>query len=148
MLTLNTNVQLSLEKRLESMLKKVRRQKRRHGNCHGRELRRHRCHGVLSHYDLNEPGVLGDDALKTKLETALAKIDANRSSYESEEAYADARSAAINNAVQTQWRNKCIDSTYEPGSTFKPITLAAALEEGKVTKNSTFYCSGSTRVQG
>ena len=80
--------------------------------------------------------------------TLDAKIDAKRSTYESEEAYAEARSAAINSAVQSQWRNKCIDSTYEPGSTYKPITLAAALEEGKVTKNSTFYCSGSTRVQG
>ena len=98
-------------------------------------------------YDLNDYGTIFDDALKTKLDTELAKIDAKRSTYESEEAYAEARSAAINSAVQSQWRNKCIDSTYEPGSTYKPITLAAALEEGKVTKNSTFYCSGSTQCR-
>ena len=147
-LTLNTNVQLSLENGLESMLKKY--GAKNGGTGIVMDVNSGAIVAMASYpnYDLNEPGVLYDDALKTKLETALAKIDANRSSYESEETYADARSAAINNAVQTQWRNKCIDSTYEPGSTFKPITLAAALEEGKVTKNSTFYCSGSTRVQG
>ena len=102
----------------------------------------------VSDSTIKDQDVADVDALKTKLDTELAKIDAKRSTYESEEAYAEARSAAINSAVQSQWRNKCIDSTYEPGSTYKPITLAAALEEGKVTKNSTFYCSGSTHVQG
>ncbi|MEI3306466.1 MAG: penicillin-binding transpeptidase domain-containing protein [Dysosmobacter sp.] len=41
-----------------------------------------------------------------------------------------------------------MDSTYEPGSTFKPITLAAALEEGVVDMNTTFNCTGSITVQG
>ncbi len=50
--------------------------------------------------------------------------------------------------MNTQWRNKCIDSTYEPGSTFKPITLAIALEEGVVSKSSTFSCSGAVSIEG
>ena len=50
--------------------------------------------------------------------------------------------------MQSQWRNKCIDSTYEPGSTFKPITLAAALEEGLVNLNTSFTCNGSISVPG
>ena len=147
-LTLNTNVQLSLENGLESMLKKYGAQNGGTGIVMDVNSGAIIAMASYPNYDLNEPGVLYDDTLKSKLETTLAKIDADRSNYESEEAYAEARSAAINNAVQTQWRNKCIDSTYEPGSTFKPITLAAALEEGKVTKNSTFYCSGYTTVQG
>mgnify|MGYP000556264887 CR=1 FL=1 len=40
------------------------------------------------------------------------------------------------------WRNKVISDTYEPGSTFKIITAAAALEEHVVDLNSTFYCPG------
>ncbi len=50
--------------------------------------------------------------------------------------------------MSAQWRNKCIDSTYEPGSTFKPITLAAALEEGVVDLNTSFTCNGSISVPG
>lgn len=147
-LTLDANVQMSLENGLESMLKKY--GAKNGGTGIVMDVNSGAIVAMASYpnYDLNDYGTIFDDALKTKLDTELAKIDAKRSTYESEEAYAEARSAAINSAVQSQWRNKCIDSTYEPGSTYKPITLAAALEEGKVTKNSTFYCSGYTTVQG
>ncbi len=53
-----------------------------------------------------------------------------------------------NNAVAAarlaQWRNRCVSDGYEPGSTFKLITLAAALEEGTTTLEDSFYCGGST----
>lgn len=51
-------------------------------------------------------------------------------------------------AQQQQWRNKAISDTYEPGSTFKIITLTMALEEGVVNENSSFYCGGSMNVLG
>ncbi len=44
------------------------------------------------------------------------------------------------------WRNKAISDTYEPGSTFKILTAAMALEENVVNLNSPFYCSGSLHV--
>ncbi len=47
-----------------------------------------------------------------------------------------------------QWRNKALSDTYEPGSTFKIITLAMALEEGVVDEHSSFYCGGSVSVKG
>ncbi len=47
--------------------------------------------------------------------------------------------AAIRNKM---WRNKAVSDTYEPGSTFKIITAAAALEENVVSLDSTFYCPG------
>lgn len=51
-------------------------------------------------------------------------------------------------AQQKMWRNKAISDTYEPGSTFKIITLSMALEEGVATLNDSFYCGGSIRVTG
>ena len=51
-------------------------------------------------------------------------------------------------AMFRQWRNKALSDTYEPGSTFKIITLSMALEEGVVDLDSTFRCGGSTEVLG
>ncbi|MGI5962808.1 MAG: penicillin-binding transpeptidase domain-containing protein [Lawsonibacter sp.] len=59
-----------------------------------------------------------------------------------------AKAQAYSNAVNTQWRSKALDSRYEPGSTFKALVLAAALEEGLVTESDTFTCTGSMRVAG
>lgn len=49
--------------------------------------------------------------------------------------------------LNQMWRNQCISDTYEPGSTFKIITAAAALEEGVVTLNDQFYCPGYIVVE-
>ena len=46
------------------------------------------------------------------------------------------------------WRNRCVSDGYEPGSTFKTITLAAALEEGAVDLNTTYYCAGEKNYPG
>lgn len=50
--------------------------------------------------------------------------------------------------LNRQWRNKAVSDTYEPGSVFKVITAAAALEENLINKKSTFYCNGSSTVAG
>lgn len=49
-------------------------------------------------------------------------------------------------ALSAIWRNYCISDTYEPGSTFKPITIAAALEENQVSEKSTFVCDGFAQI--
>lgn len=87
----------------------------------------------LGNFDLNNYQAISDEA--------MAEIDASAQS-EAE------RAELIAAAQQLQWRNKAISDTYEPGSTFKIITLAMALEEGVVDMNSTFYCGGSVSVQG
>lgn len=51
------------------------------------------------------------------------------------------------NLLNKMWRNQCISDTYEPGSTFKIITAAAALEEGVVKLNDAFFCPGYKIVE-
>lgn len=58
------------------------------------------------------------------------------------------RSAALQEAQQTQWRNKAISDLYEPGSVFKLITAAAALDTGVCTPTDTFVCAGKINVAG
>ena len=76
-------------------------------------------------YDLNDPSSIYDAAV-AKL-VSEKKLD-------------------LADAQLRQWRNKAINDTYEPGSTFKVLTLAAALEEGVIDKDTTFDCSGSIHV--
>ncbi len=50
------------------------------------------------------------------------------------------------NSLYELWRNYCVSDTYEPGSTMKPFTVAAALEEGVLTGDETFQCNGYKTV--
>ncbi|MCR5691839.1 MAG: peptidoglycan glycosyltransferase, partial [Eubacterium sp.] len=65
--------------------------------------------------------------------------------------YTDQEIAAMSEEEQktnlmTMWSNFCIGSAYEPGSTYKPFTIAAALDEGLINGNSTFVCNGVVNV--
>ena len=53
----------------------------------------------------------------------------------------------LQDALNAMWRNRCINDTYEPGSTFKIITSAVCLEEGVVTPEDTFSCPGYRMVE-
>ena len=55
---------------------------------------------------------------------------------------------ALQNARLKQWRNRVISDGYEPGSTFKVLTMAAALDSGAITLKNHFYCSGSAHISG
>lgn len=52
-----------------------------------------------------------------------------------------------NNLLNNMWRNACISDTYEPGSTFKIITAAAAFEAGEVSLTDSFFCPGYKKVE-
>lgn len=49
-------------------------------------------------------------------------------------------------ALMEMWGNYCISAAYEPGSTFKPFTISAALEEGKAKDGDTYVCGGKKTV--
>ena len=52
------------------------------------------------------------------------------------------------NALYALWKNDVIGFSYEPGSTFKPLTVAAALEENLANDNSTYFCDGKEHIPG
>ena len=100
---------------------------------------------TLPDYDLN-----AYDKLNA---SALAKLSETKSGTESEgeaktELSQEDYEKAYNEALREQWRSRATLDTYEPGSTFKIITLASALEEGAITENDTFFCGGSVEVLG
>ena len=86
---------------------------------------------TLDNFDLNAPFDLPEEF--------LTELD------EQEELTEEERAAAIKAAREAQWRNRVISDTYEPGSVFKTITLAIALEEGLINEQSTFVCNGVHR---
>ena len=83
-------------------------------------------------YDPNQPRVIYDAAARQRVDALSGKE----------------RAAALQLAQQTQWRNKAVSDLYEPGSVFKLITCAAALDAGAVSPYSTFYCGDSISVAG
>ena len=83
-------------------------------------------------YDPNQPRVLYDEAARAAVDVLSG----------------EQRTAALQLAQQTQWRNKAVSDLYEPGSVFKLITCAAALDAGAITRNSSFYCGESISVAG
>ena len=83
-------------------------------------------------YDPNDPRTIVDEETRNAV-NALS---------------GEERSQALQTAQQAQWRNKAISDLYEPGSVFKLITCAAALDTGAVTPDSQFVCAGKIKVSG
>ena len=73
-------------------------------------------------YDLNDPRDLSDQYTK-----------------EEQAAMSDSETMTI---LSDRWNNFCVTDIYEPGSVVKPIVMAAALEQGKISTSDTFYCDG------
>lgn len=86
----------------------------------------------LGGYDLNNFLDVSDEA-KQMIRGAASKEEEDK---------------LLREAQTKQWRNKALSDTYEPGSTFKIITLAMALEEGAVSLTDSFYCPGAVSVTG
>ncbi len=86
----------------------------------------------LGNFDLNNYQEVSDDA-KAQIDEATDET---------------VKSTLLAEAQRLQWRNKAVEDTYEPGSTFKIITLAMGLEENVISVNDEFYCGGYIEVTG
>lgn len=70
----------------------------------------------------------------------------NLASMYSEQKIAAMTDKEKNENLLSMWSNFCVGSAYEPGSTFKPFTIAAALDENIISGKSTFQCNGVKKV--
>ena len=126
-LTLDTTIQYYLEKGIESMVDKF-----SAANGASGIVMDAKTGGILAmasypNYDLNDFLTVSDQTLQERIERGESTV-------------ADMQ--------LLQWRNKALNDTYEPGSTFKILTLSAALEEGVVDKTTTVNCGGSVSIAG
>ena len=126
-LTLDTTIQYYLEKGIESMVDKF-----SAANGASGIVMDAKTGGILAmasypNYDLNDFLTVSDQTLQERIERGESTV-------------ADMQ--------LLQWRNKALNDTYEPGSTFKILTLSAALEEGVVDKTTTVNCGGSVNIAG
>ena len=107
------------------------------------------------YYDPNDPFTVLDETLLDKvradmeedIEDELALAEASGDEDAIQELTID-EDAVYNQALNLQWRNKAVSDTYYPGSVYKMCVGAMALEEGVVTLDSTFTCTGNMPVEG
>ena len=126
-LTLDTTIQYYLEKGLEAMTDKFSAANGASGIVMNAKTGGIMAMASYPNYDLNDFLTVSDQTLQERIErgeNTLAEMQL------------------------LQWRNKALNDTYEPGSTFKILTLSAAPEEGVVDKTTTVNCGGSVNISG
>ena len=103
---------------------------------------------TLGSYDPNNYLDIYDDTTALLLENERAAALALPEASAAYEAAIETYKQDVAAARMAQWRNRCVSDGYEPGSTFKLITLASALDSGAVTLNDSFYCGGQEKFTG
>ena len=147
-LTLDATVQQCLEKQLEAAIARYDVQNGAFGMVMDVDTGEILAMATLGNYDPNQ-------YLKVYDADAAVELEQLRLEYlmeaEGSEVYNTKKQVyqeALNAARLKQWRNRCISDGYEPGSTFKVLTLAAALDCGAVTLDTGFHCSGAEQIPG
>ena len=147
-LTLDATVQACLEKQLEAAIARYDVQNGAFGlvmNCKTGEIL---AMATLGSYDPNAYQEIADEKTAAELEALknayLALPEGSEAHETGKKAYQDALSAAR----LKQWRNRVLSDGYEPGSTFKVLTMAAALDCGAIDLKTPFHCSGAEQIPG
>ena len=147
-LTLDATVQQCLEKRMEEAIAKYDVQNGAFGLVMNAKTGEILAMATLGNYDPNQYLEIADE--ETAGELARMKLEYQLNPQGSE-AYASGKRSyqeALRAAQLKQWRNRVISDGYEPGSTFKVLTMAAALDCGAIDLNTGFHCSGAEQIPG
>ena len=132
-LTLDTTVQACLEKQLEAAIDRYDVRNGAFGlvmNCKTGEIL---AMATLGSYDPNNYLEIADQGALEQLEALRGTEDYSK---------------ALQEARWKQWRNRVLSDGYEPGSTFKVLTMASALDCGAIDLNTHFYCRGAEQIPG
>jgi len=137
-LTIDSTIQSLCEQALESALDKY--YIKNGGFCIAMDPNTGAVLGMASSpdYDPNQYATVLDEDLLARLAQAKEQYGEDSTEYKT----------AVSDAYNTQWRNTAIADAYEPGSTFKALVVAAALEEGVISLDSNYYCDGSSNIGG
>lgn len=103
---------------------------------------------TLGGYDPNSYLEIYDEDTAAALELLYAQAESLPEGSEERSRAFSLYNEGVAAARLKQWRNRCVSDGYEPGSTFKVLTLAAALDSGAVTLNDHFSCGGRERFEG
>jgi stage V sporulation protein D (sporulation-specific penicillin-binding protein) len=147
-LTLDATVQACLEKQLSAAIARYDVQNGAFGlvmNCKTGEIL---AMATLGSYDPNNYLEIADEGTAAQLEEMKRVYLAEPEGSEAYEAGKTAYGEALSAARLKQWRNRVISDGYEPGSTFKVLTMSAALDCGAIDLNTPFHCSGSEQIPG
>ena len=147
-LTLDATVQACLEKQMEAAIARYDVQNGAFGLVMNAKTGEILAMATLGSYDPNNYLELTDP-------DAIEEVEQLKQSYlalpEDSEEYAAGKKLytdALSAARLKQWRNRVLSDGYEPGSTFKVLTMAAALDCGAIDLNTSFHCSGSEQIPG
>ena len=147
-LTIDTTVQACLEKQMQDAIERYDVQNGAFGIVMNVKTGEILAMATLGSYDPNAYLEIadGEDLQYTeKLKSEYLALPEGSEAYiNGEQIYNDAVMAAR----LKQWRNRCISDGYEPGSTFKVLTMAAALDCGAIDLNTSFYCKGAEQIPG
>ena len=147
-LTLDTTVQACLEKQMASAIARYDVQNGAFGIVMDVDTGEILAMATLGGYDPNNYLEIYDEGVAAHLEQLKADY---MNHPEDSEAYATGKAAyakQLSEARLKQWRNRCLSDGYEPGSTFKVLTMAAALDSGAIDLDTNFYCKGSEQIPG
>ena len=147
-LTLDTTVQACLEKQMASAIARYDVQNGAFGIVMDVDTGEILAMATLGGYDPNHYLEIYDEGVASQLEQLKADY---MNHPEDSEAYATGKAAyakQLSEARLKQWRNRCLSDGYEPGSTFKVLTMAAALDSGAIDLDTNFYCKGSEQIPG
>ena len=147
-LTLDSTVQACLEKQMAAAIDRYDVQNGAFGIVMDAKTGEILAMATLGGYDPNNYLEIADPK-------ALAQTEELKKAYlalpEGSEAYTAGLKAyqeAVSGARLKQWRNRVLSDGYEPGSTFKVLTMAAALDSGAINLQTPFYCKGSEQIPG